>query len=64
MFQSNVGGEEEEEEEEEKPMLEENQNRENSQVTESGCIISRHSPAKNANVDIYQRGEEDLILSE
>lgn len=45
-----------------KPMLEENQNRENSQVTESGCVISRH--AKKANVDIYQCGEKDLILSE
>lgn len=42
----------------------ENQNRENSQVTESGCVISLHNHAKNANVDIYQCGEEDLILSE
>lgn len=42
----------------------ENQNRENSQVTELGCVISLHNHAKNANVDIYQCGEEDLILSE
>lgn len=37
----------------------ENQNRENCQVTESGCVISLHNHAKNANVDIYQCSEED-----
>lgn len=47
-----------------KETLEENQNKDNSQVTESGCVIGQNSHAKNAIVDIYQCGEEVFILSE